>query len=232
LTVSTTGVTATTLALLLTVSAVPAAMAQSTDKGQYVAVRAIHAKHHANNLEVTSPRVATMVDSRNSDNSFNAALAYGWHAGDNWRVEGELVIGPRDRYTSYWAPFEANANEFKVRTRRGMVNAYRDFPISKDVSLYASAGLGVVRATADGWQGNPERQFASRTQTNLAYSVGAGLSFAVNQNFTMDLGYRFVDMGHVETSFNTFANRINARDEQLMGDLVSHEVVLGGRFSF
>jgi uncharacterized protein YjbJ (UPF0337 family) len=39
-------------------------------------------------------------------------------------------------------------------------------------------------------------------------------------------------MGKVETGYNTFANRINARDEQLKGKLKEQNVFLEARLAF
>ena len=39
-------------------------------------------------------------------------------------------------------------------------------------------------------------------------------------------------MGDVETGYNTFANRVNARDEQLKGKLKEQNVFLEARYTF
>jgi outer membrane immunogenic protein len=113
-----------------------------------------------------------------------------------------------------------------------MLNGYRDFDLGRGFSVYGTLGIGVAIVSADGWQTNDSRRFASKTQTNLAYSAGAGVSYALNKRFSIDLGYRYVDMGNVETGFNTFVNRVSARDEQLKARLSSNEVFIGlrGRF--
>jgi len=218
------------LTAFLLITALP--FAAQASGGEYVAIRGHVTEHRASNLELTSPRVSAQIARQNTDRSIAPSLAWGTVLAYNLRIEGELTAPSKDRFTSHWSPFDANANELAVRAQRMMFNLYRDLPISDALSFHVGAGLGVVRARADGWQGTVERRFASRSQNNLAYSLGAGFSYAVSPGVALDLGYRYVDMGHVETGFNTFVNRINARDEQLMGDLVSHEIVLGGRVNF
>ncbi|MDP5008090.1 MAG: outer membrane beta-barrel protein, partial [Glaciimonas sp.] len=131
-----------------------------------------------------------------------------------------------------WAPFNANANQFQVSSQRLMFNVYKDFAINQQFSVFGTLGLGLAFINAEGWQSNDTRRFANRTQTNLAYSAGVGMSYAVTPKIKVDLGYRFVDMGNIESGFNTFVNRISARDEQLKANLKSNEIFLGMRASF
>ncbi|VVE27896.1 outer membrane protein [Pandoraea anhela] len=208
----------------------PQQAAEST--GYYGAARLIGAFDKINSMELTSPRVSGMIAGPKAKARMTGSLALGYQFGGGWRAEGEYVFKRSGEFDSYWAPFNANANRFKVSSQRLMLNGYRDFDLGHGFSVYGTLGLGVAIISADGWQGNPSRRFASRTQTNLTYSAGAGVSYAIDKRFTLDVGYRYVDMGNVETSFNTFQNRIGARDEQLKGRLASNEVFVGVRGRF
>ncbi|OED10906.1 outer membrane protein [Burkholderia sp. A2] len=206
--------------------------ADASDAGYYATGRVIGAFDNAVNMELTSPRVASRVGGPETGSNVTGSLGLGYQFGNGWRAEGEYVFKRTNNFTSYWAPFDANANEFHVSAQRLMLNGYKDFDLGRGFSVYGTLGIGVAIVSADGWQTNDTRRFASKTQTNLAYSAGAGVSYAINKRFSIDLGYRYVDMGNVETGFNTFANRINARDEQLKSKLSSNEVFIGlrGRF--
>jgi opacity protein-like surface antigen len=94
------------------------------------------------------------------------------------------------------------------------------------------AGVGLAQIDAKGYQANETRRFASHRQHNFAYSVGLGLDAEVSETLTLGTGWRYVDMGRIETGYNTFANRINARDEQLKGKLKEQNVFLEARVSF
>lgn len=203
-----------------------------SEAGYYGAARLIGAFDNVNNMEVTSPRLSGMIAGPKSQSHVTGSFALGHQFGNGWRAEGEYVIKRSGDFDSRWAPFDANTNRFQVSTQRLMLNGYRDFDLGYGISVYGSLGLGVAIISADGWQGDPSRTFAARTQTNLAYSGGVGVSYAIDKRFTVDLGYRYVDMGNVETSFNTFPNRIGARDEQMTARLASNEVFIGlrGRF--
>jgi opacity protein-like surface antigen len=206
--------------------------AAASDAGYYATARVVGAFDNAVNMELTSPRVTNRVGGPDMQSRATGAVALGYQFGNGWRAEGEYTFKRSGNFVSYWAPFDANANEFHVSSQRLMLNGYRDFDLGHGFSVFGSLGLGVAIVSADGWQTNPGRQFASRTQTNLAWAGGAGVSYAINKRFAVDLGYRYVDMGNVESGYNTFANRVLARDEQLKAKLTSSEVFIGlrGRF--
>ncbi|WP_027782091.1 MULTISPECIES: outer membrane protein [Burkholderia] len=204
----------------------------NSDAGYYATARIVGAFDNAANMELTSPRVTSRIGGPDGQSRVTGAVGLGYQFGNGWRAEGEYTFKRTGNFVSYWAPFDANANEFHVSSQRLMLNGYRDFDLGRGFSVYGTAGVGVAIVSADGWQGNDTRQFASRTQTNFAYSAGAGVSYAINKRFTLDVGYRFVDMGNVESGYNTFVNRVSARDEQLKASLRSNEVFIGlrGRF--
>lgn len=113
-----------------------------------------------------------------------------------------------------------------------MLNGYKDIPINQWLSFYGMAGVGVARIEAEGYQTNESCRFANNRQHNLAYSVGMGLEAKVSQQLSLGAGYRYIAMGDVETGYNTFANRVNARDEQLKGKLKEQNVFLEARYTF
>ncbi|MGV2291670.1 outer membrane beta-barrel protein [Trinickia sp. YCB016] len=203
--------------------------------GYYGAARLVEMLQSVKSTELTSPRVTGMVRGPDTKDRLNGSLALGYDFGNGWRTEGEYTL-PRDAgFDSYWAPFTANANHFQVRSQRLMFNGYRDYNVGRGFSLYGMAGLGVAFVSADGWQGNPNRSFAKNSQNNFSYSFGAGVNYKVTKRVTVEAGYRFVDMGNVQTSYNNFrmgAIGVLPRDEQLKARLMSNEFFLGARSTF
>ncbi|ONH53686.1 Opacity protein [Pseudomonas cedrina] len=191
-----------------------------------------NARQNLSSSLLTSPRVTGRVDAPDSSKSFVASFAAGYAFDDGWRLEGEYTMPNNSTFKSYWAPFNANVNSLHVHSQRLMLNGYKDIPITSWLSFYAMAGVGVARIEAEGYQTNEARRFASNRQHHLAYSVGMGLEAKVSQQLSLGAGYRYIDMGDVETGYNTFANRVNARDEQLKGKLKEQNVFLEARFSF
>ncbi|WP_460417403.1 outer membrane protein [Pseudomonas sp. microsymbiont 2] len=203
------------LALALLASAVPALADDTT----YLALRLQGAEHKLADAKLTSPRVDQRIKSPDSDRDLNGAIALGQHFDGGWRVEVEYTMRKHSLFDSYWSPFDANVNRMKVDSQRLMLNGYKDFALTDALSWYLSAGAGLAHVQSEGYQGNPSRQFARNGQNNLAWSLGLGLDYALSDRITLGGGYRYVDMGRIETGRNTFANRINARDEQLKGKL-------------
>jgi opacity protein-like surface antigen len=181
---------------------------------------------------LTSPRVNNRIVSpeRNKDVGGSVALGYEFIGG--WRLESEYTIKQDSEFKSYWAPFNANVNNMQVSSKRLMFNAYKDFPLTQSLSLYAMAGAGVAHINSEGYQSNPSRRFANNAQNNFAYALGVGADLKLTRQITVGTGYRYVDMGKVETGYNTFANRINARDEQLKGKLREQNLFVEARMSF
>lgn len=190
------------------------------------------ARQNLSSALLTSPRVTERVEAPDSSKSFVASFAAGYAFSDGWRLEGEYTMPNNSTFKSYWAPFNANVNSLQVKSERLMLNGYKDIPLTPWLSFYGMAGVGVARIKADGYQTAETRRFASNRQNNFAYTVGLGLDTKVNEQLTLGAGWRYVAMGDVETGYNTFANRINARDEQLKGKLKEQNVFLEARLSF
>lgn len=92
--------------------------------------------------------------------------------------------------------------------------------------------MGVSKIKAKGWQGNSSRDYASTTQNNLTYALGAGVSYTPLERLYVDLGYRYIDMGKIESGYNNFTNARGLKDEQMKAHIVSNEFTLGMRYVF
>ncbi|NWF15754.1 porin family protein [Pseudomonas reactans] len=215
-------------ALLLSVFATAYAQAESW----YGSAKFNNARQNLSSSLLTSPRVTERVDAPDSSKSFVASFAAGYAFENLWRLEGEYTMPNNSTFKSYWAPFNANVNSLHVQSQRLMLNGYKDIPINQWLSFYGMAGVGVARIEAEGYQTNETRRFANNRQHNFAYSVGMGLEAKVSEQITLGAGYRYIAMGDVETGYNTFANRVNARDEQLKGKLKEQNVFLEARYAF
>ena len=215
-------------ALLLAAIATPYAQAE----GWYGSAKLNSARQNLSSSLLTSPRVTDRVSAPDSSKTFTGSFAVGYAFADGWRLEGEYTMPKHSTFKSYWAPFNANVNSQQVHSQRLMLNGYKDIPLNDWLSFYGMAGVGVARIDAEGYQTNETRRFANHRQHNFAYSVGMGLEAKVSEQLTLGAGYRYTAMGDVETGYNTFANRVNARDEQLKGKLKEQNMFLEARVSF
>lgn len=201
-------------------------------EGLYGSIKILSVQQDLENALLTSPRVHSRVVSPNSNKDVGGSVAIGYGLKGDWRLEAEYTLKQDAQFKSHWAPFNANVNNMQISSSRLMLNGYKDFPLSEYVSLYAMAGLGVAHISSEGYQSNPSRRFANNSQNNVAYALGVGADIKLNQQVTLGTGYRYIDMGDIETGYNTFANRINARDEQLKGKLREQNLYVEARMAF
>lgn len=218
--------------LVYTILLATFATAHAQAENWYGSAKLNNARQNLASSLLTSPRVTEQVQAPDSTKSLVASFAVGYAFTNGWRVEGEYTMPNSSSFKSYWAPFNANVNNLQVRSERLMLNGYKDIPINRWLSFYGMAGMGIAQTKAEGYQSVDTRRFASNRQHNFAYSVGLGLDAKVNEQLTLGTGYRYISMGDVETGYNTFANRINARDEQLKGKLKEQNVFLEARLVF
>ena len=71
------------------------------------------------------------------------------------------------------------------------------------------------------------------TKTNFAWAAHAGLAYKVNQNFTVELAYRYLDLGSAITGKgDTFDGILAGRGRPFQfNDLTSHDIKLGVRWT-
>lgn len=74
----------------------------------------------------------------------------------------------------------------------------------------------------------------TQSNTNMAWNVGAGVGWNINELLTLDLGYRFASLGEATgktfSGDDSFGNtvRLSGKTENLH----MHQVMLGLRFDF
>ncbi|WP_419246651.1 outer membrane protein [Serratia sp. NFX21] len=219
-----------TLPLIL---AAGSAMADDSQAGYYGSAKYLQIEQRAKEMNTSSrPGVGQFVSGKEKEHLGGAAIAAGYQFGNGWRTEGEYTFKQKTEYTSGSSTFPSSFNHLQTDVQRLMFNVYRDYALGYNISLYGTAGLGVSKIKAGGWQGNPAREYASSTQSNLTYAIGAGVSYAPIERINIDLGYRYVDMGKIESGYNDFANARGLKDEQMKARLVSNEFTLGMRYRF
>lgn len=119
----------------------------------------------------------------------------------------------------------------KVGLQTVLTNIWYDIPTGTAFTPYLGGGVGWAflnykntRAMTTG--GETEGFTDEKDATNFAWSIGAGVSYALSSHFTLDVGYRYVDAGDVKVSA--------AGGEPLHAEasVASHDVMVGLRYSF
>ncbi|HAS1961018.1 TPA: porin family protein [Enterobacter cloacae] len=222
------------LLIALPVAMIPATvLAANTEEGYYGSAKYLQIEQRAKEMDTSArPGVGQFVGGKEKEHFGGAAIAAGYQFGNGWRTEGEYTFKQKTEYTSGSSTFASSFNHLQTETERLMLNVYRDYELGYGVSVYGTAGLGVSKIKAGGWQGNAGREYASTTQSNLTYALGAGVSYTPVERLYVDLGYRYIDMGKIESGYNSFTNARGLKDEQMKAHIVSNEFTLGMRYVF
>ena len=132
-----------------------------------------------------------------------------------------------------------------IRSVVGLVNGYVDVGTWYGVTPFAGAGVGIANIGVKGLtdigygsgaiasNGNGAGGIASdRNQTNFAWALMAGLDFAVTPNLALELSYRYLNMGTVNSSAITCFNSSGCTNEVQHYKLASNDIRLGFRYMF
>jgi opacity protein-like surface antigen len=125
-----------------------------------------------------------------------------------------------------------------------LVNSYWDINTGTNFTPYVGAGigLGIIKTDFSGSGWNPgysnwdDPNLGSKTVTNFAWNAGAGIGYDLTDNWTVDLGYKFVDVGSVKTSVHIKPSSGNPdRRTEIYSktdNLYQHQTSLGVRYTF
>jgi len=123
-----------------------------------------------------------------------------------------------------------------------LANAYIDLGTWNSITPFVGAGAGFSRINIQNFQdvchgcgGNPANNgvsFASdNAKWNFAWALHAGLAYKVSKNFTVELAYRYVDLGKAETGSLVAYDGSETLAGSTFDRITSHDVKLGLRFN-
>ncbi len=94
------------------------------------------------------------------------------------------------------------------------------------VSPYIGAGAGVGYMTVSDYSSTVAPPFSGgdRSQWNFNWAAMAGLGYAITSNLMLDVGYRYLNFGDVETATDAFG-------QMSFKNLAAHEVRVGMRWN-
>ena len=133
----------------------------------------------------------------------------------------------------------------------GLANAYVDLGTWWCVTPFIGAGVGAANIKTTGLQDNgnlfttvgtaPNTQAVvtgssysadGASKTNLAWAVHAGLAYKVNNSFTVELAYRYLNMGTaIHGAGRAFDSSISGPSSFQYRDLTSQDVRIGVRWN-
>jgi len=123
-----------------------------------------------------------------------------------------------------------------------LFNGYVDLGTWNNLTPFVGAGVGMSRINlyniqdvCHGCGGNPANNgvsfAADSSKWNFAWAVHAGLAYKVSKNFTVELGYRYVDLGKVTTGDFVSYDGSQTLAGSTFKNITSHDVKLGLRFN-
>jgi opacity protein-like surface antigen len=162
-----------------------------------------------------------------------AGLGAGYGFGNGLRLEGELRYRGFDAggisNTAFGAPSYADGS---VKSTTLMTNLAYDFILkSSKLRPYVKGGIGAAWNQADADVFGPGRSagwglYSSATDTQFAWSLGAGLAYPIDESLSVTAQYQYMDLGSTETGGD-----INGQ-QMRFDDLGSQEITLGLRYTF
>ena len=133
-----------------------------------------------------------------------------------------------------------------IRSIVGLVNGYVDVGTWWCVTPFFGAGVGVANidvknvtdisfgSGAINGAGNGGGGFASdHSQTNFAFALMAGLDFAITPNLSLELGYRYLNMGNASSGAIVCASANGVCPNEVQHyKIQSNDIRLGFRYTF
>lgn len=185
--------------------------------GPYLAIRGGVANHTLGDKDEND---ATDKKLNIDDNStmFSGALGYRYK---HFRIEAEYVHrkDAEESVTSFAAlpsgGVVASRRNSEFSSKSYMANIYWDLSPYTMFTPYISAGLGITSLEYTFRMNDSYGNTVKYEEDNFTWSVGGGLSAQVTTRFNIDLGYRYYDMGELDS-----------------GAVHNHEVYGGIRYTF
>jgi outer membrane autotransporter protein len=110
--------------------------------------------------------------------------------------------------------------KMKLKTQSVMLNAYYDIDTGTQFTPYVGGGIGYTTAKASVAVAEEK---GSDKDTAFTWQLGAGVAYAVNDNVTVDAGYRYVDCNDFDYSDS---------ENDVSVDTSAHEFYIGARYAF
>lgn len=157
---------------------------------------------------------------------FRAELMFGYHG--KRKVDGEPEYPWNDPTP------EDDPLHTEVWSYTAMLNIYKDLGTYGRFTPYVGAGMGVAYNQTDEvyFTGNPAlvNRIEGDEDLSFAWSLMAGVGVQLTNRATLDLGYRYLDLG--EASSGRVDNALFVNPEVNIDDITAHEFKVGLRYEF
>ncbi len=159
----------------------------------------------------------------------NSSLVYGLGLGFkvSENIRTDITLNKREKYS--YSHFDSGVMESQdINSSSLMINGYYNFINNTDLTPYIMTGVGIAHNQAGKYTmtfGSSEEFLPKHAKNNFAFQFGGGVGFKVIESISLDLGYKYVNLGKISTK----------RTEVLAahkGGLTAHEVSVGLIYNF
>ena len=213
-----------TLALVVAL-ALPG-LAQAEVNGVYFAPKFLMSIQDTGNI---SRPYSDMTDESYSQFTLGGALAVGYDFYPQQQIplRAEIEFALRGNSEKSWDSIDPKGDFLSTKglwnTSTLFLNLYYDIQTGTPFVPYIGAGAGLAFNYVEYTVHGGEDYSASENFTNFAWNVGAGVAYNFNENFAVDLGYRFMMMGY---------NEVSIGGSNISNQPYNNEFMLGLRFTF
>lgn len=152
---------------------------------------------------------------------------------------GKSTFHALDRYVDLALPGGFGTNDYTVRKHEwvALVNAYVDLGTWLCVTPFIGAGAGLANVNLTGFRdvnipAGGVAYAGEGSNWNFAWALYAGLAYKVTPGFTVELAYRYLNMGDGATGDIIAYDGTNLVNNPMhFKDITSHDVKLGVRWS-
>lgn len=132
----------------------------------------------------------------------------------------------------------ASTDEYTAKKSEwlGLVNLYADLGTWWNMTPFVGVGIGASRNTISGFldvntPNNGVAFGAEQSKWNLAWAVHAGVAYHVSPAFSIELAYRYLDLGDaLSGDLITFTGVNNVNNPMHFKDITSHDIKFGVRW--
>jgi opacity protein-like surface antigen len=189
---------------------------------------------------------------------FGVGIGYEWNSWLRFDVTGEYrgksLFIAQDRFPGGNGTFSVDSNQAAIdasvpgaflpgtneytadiESWVGLANMYIDLGTYMCITPYIGGGVGLASVSVLGLKdvnvvNNSVFYAADHTETNFAWAVYGGLAYEVNPSVTLDLGYRYTDLGDARSGTVTAFDNSSSYASVNIDDITSHDLMLGVRW--
>ncbi|MPZ57686.1 MAG: outer membrane beta-barrel protein [Rhizobiales bacterium] len=185
------------------------------------------------------------------DKNFESGMLFGIGVGYQWNNWLRTDITGEYRGETGFHGFDtwgsgagARFNNYTAKKSEWLflANAYLDLGTWWNLTPFVGAGVGASRVTIHSFRdagttgnpGFPTMAYAdAASRWNFAWALHAGLAYQATKNLTIELAYRYVNLGHGKSGdIIAFDGTNNVNNPMEFRNLSSHDVKLGVRWAF